>query len=62
MEKRKKLNKAVTDSISGLLEQGINVNVTFPTSTLVRLVFFSIILTVVISGTSFALHKLKTMH
>lgn len=59
MEK-KKLNKAVTDSISSFLDNGINVNVRIETETFVRLIFFAIIVTVVVAGTNYTLHWLKT--
>ena len=59
MAKKRKLNKAVTDSISGLLDQGINVNVNIKTEVLVRLAFFAIIVTAVIGVTNFTLFRLK---
>ena len=59
MKKPRKLNKAVTDSISGLLEQGINVNINVKTETLVKLVFFAFVVTVVVAGTNYFLYWIK---
>lgn len=59
MKEKKNLNKAITDNLSALLEQGVNVNVRVETQTLVRLVFFAIVITVVVAGTNYALHWLK---
>ena len=59
MKEKKHLNKAITDNISALLEQGVNVNVRVETQTLVRLVFFAIVVTVVVAGTNYGLHWLK---
>ena len=60
MKEKKHINKAVTDSLSALLDQGINVNVRVETQTLVKLVFFAIIVTIVVAGTNYTLHWLKT--
>lgn len=59
MEKPKKLNKAVTDSISSLLEQGVNVNINVKTEMMVKLVFFAFIITVVVAGTNYFLYWIK---
>ena len=52
-------NKAVSDSIATLAENGINVNINIQTTTLVRLTVFAIILTALISGTMYGMHVLK---
>ena len=57
---RKKLNKAVSDSISNVLDNGINVNVRVETQTFVKLIFFAIIVTVIVAATNYTLHWLKT--
>lgn len=60
MKKPRKLNKAVTDSISTLLDQGINVNINIPTEVCVKIVFMAIIITAVVGGASLMLHSLKS--
>lgn len=52
-------NKAVSDSIAMLAENGINVNINIQTITLVRLAVFAIVLTALISGTMYGMHVLK---
>ena len=54
-------NKVVSDPISTLIENGFDVNINIKTDVLVRLGFFAIILTVVISGVMYGMHVLKKM-
>ena len=57
--KKKNLNKAVTDSISSILENGINVNVRIETATYVKLFFVITLATAVIMAANYGLHILK---
>ena len=57
--KKKNLNKAVTDSISSILENGINVNVRIETATYVKLFFVITLATAVILAANYGLHILK---
>ncbi len=57
--KKKNLNKAVTDSISSVLENGINVNVRIETATYVKLFFVITLTTAVIMAANYGLHILK---
>lgn len=57
--KKKNLNKAVTDSISSVLENGINVNVRIETATYVKLFFVITLATAVIMAANYGLHILK---
>lgn len=57
--KKKKLNKAVTDSISAALENGINVNIRIETATYVKLFFVITLATAVIMAANYGLHILK---
>lgn len=59
MKKKTKLNKAVADSLSILLQEGINVNVRLENATLVKLVFFVILTSAIIAGTNYGLFLLK---
>ena len=52
-------NKAVSDSIAALAENGIDINVNIRTEVLVRLAVFAIVLTALISGTMYGMHILK---
>ena len=60
MKKPRKLNKAVTDSISNLLDQGINVNINISTEVCVKIVFVAIIITAAIGGVNWILYSLKS--
>ena len=57
--KKKNLNKAVTDSISSILENGINVNIRIETATYVKLFFVITLATAVIMAANYGLHILK---
>lgn len=57
--KKKNLNKAVTDSISAALENGINVNIRIETATYVKLFFVITLATAVIMAANYGLHILK---
>ena len=57
--KKKNLNKAVTDSISSVLENGINVNIRIETATYVKLFFVITLATAVILAANYGLHILK---
>ena len=57
--KKKNLNKAVTDSISAALENGINVNIRIETATYVKLFFVITLATAVILAANYGLHILK---
>ena len=57
--KKKKINKAVTDTLSSLLEEGINVNVRIETATYVKLFFLAVLITAVIIIANYGLHILK---
>lgn len=57
--KTEKINKAVTDSIVSLLQDGINVNVRIETATYVKLLFFAILVVGIIGATNYGLHILK---
>jgi hypothetical protein len=56
---KKNLNKAVTDSISAALENGINVNIRIETATYVMLFFVITLATAVIMAANYGLHILK---
>ena len=57
--KKTKLNKAVSDSITTLVQEGIDVNVKIDNGTLIKLAFFVIITTAIIISGNYALHLLK---
>ena len=59
MKKSKPTNKAISDSITGLLQNGIDVNVNIKTQVLIRLTIFALVLTALISATSYGMHVLK---
>ena len=59
MKKPKPTNKAISDSINGLLENGINVNVNIKTESLFRLSLFAVITTIVIGAVSYTFNKIK---
>ena len=61
MKTKKQINKATSDML-GLgddLEQGISENIRVETQTLVKLIFFAIIVTAVVGATNYGLHRLK---
>jgi hypothetical protein len=64
MKTKKQLNKATSDmlGLGAVLEQGISVNIRVETQTLVKLIFFAIIVTAVVGATNYGLHRLKINH
>lgn len=57
--KKKITNKAVSDSISALLKQGVNVNIRIETATYAKLIFLAVIIAGLFAATSYALYHLK---
>lgn len=59
MNKKKHLDKAVTDSLTTVVQEGIDVNICIETATYLKLIFLAIIIAGVFIGSKYALLKLK---
>lgn len=59
MNKPKKINKAVTDSLTSVVENGIDINICIETTTYVKLIFFALLVAGLFIGCKYALLKLK---
>lgn len=54
-----KLNKAVSDSISTIAQEGISVNIRLETITFVKLIFLALLIAGITVGANYGLHIIK---
>lgn len=59
MNKPKKINKAVTDSLASVVQNGIDLNICIETATYVKLIFLALLVAGLFIGCKYALLKLK---
>jgi hypothetical protein len=57
--KKQKLNKAVTDSLASVVQNGIDVNIRLETITYVKLIFLALLVAGLVLGYKYAMFKLK---
>ena len=57
--KKQKLNKAVTDSLASVVQNGIDVNIRLETITYVKLIFLALLVEGLVLGYKYAMFKLK---
>ncbi len=57
--KKQKLNKAVTDSLASVAQNGIDLNVRIDTITYVKLLFLTILIAALLVGYKYTLFRLK---
>lgn len=57
--KKQKLNKAVTDSLASVVQNGIDINIRLETITYVKLIFLALLVAGLVLGYKYAMFKLK---
>lgn len=57
--KTNNLNKAVSDSISTIINNGIDVNVKIETGTYIKLIFLAILIAAITFAAKYGLHLIK---
>lgn len=57
--KKQKLNKAVTDSLASVVQNGIDVNIRLETITYVKLIFLALLVAGLVLSYKYAMFKLK---
>lgn len=57
--KTNNLNKAVSDSISTVINNGIDVNVKIETGTYIKLIFLAILIACIVFATKYGLYIIK---